>query len=75
MAYKWEKKFIRPMETRWMVGLEGCVLLDERWDDLFWLCKDWAGHDLVKGAFTKYWLKSAILLSTPRIHLQVKFAR
>lgn len=56
-----------------MVGLEGCVLVDERWDDLLWLCR--TGQDVVKGAFMKYWFTSVALLTNPRMRLHAKFAR
>lgn len=70
----WKKKFPRPQETRWMVGLEGCALADERWDDLRWFFQDWAGN-LTKDVYRRFFMRPTALLSNPRMRVHAKFAR
>ena len=50
---QWQKKFIRPAETGWMVIWEGAVLLDARWDELRWVFCTWAAENLLGTPFQK----------------------
>ena len=70
----WDKKFVRPAETRWVVIWEGAVLLDVSWEELKWVFCTWAAENLLGTPFQMYWLQAAYMLQDPVIRVHAPFA-
>lgn len=70
---KWDIKFIKPAETRWMVIWDGMVLLDARWDEVTWVFSVWAPTKLLGTPFINYWYKPYVMLQNPLMRVHVKF--
>ncbi|CAM9674517.1 unnamed protein product [Sphacelaria rigidula] len=62
---KWNKKFVRPAQTRRMVVCEGRKLLVERWEQVAWLFCTYAPRHLKATPFRNYWAQSACMLRNP----------